>query len=63
MVDRFRFAWSTISERGAPPFPISLVDSTELRTTAAVARELLGFLGAVARAVEGGADVTETSAA
>ncbi len=31
--------------------------------TAAVARELLGFLGAVARAVEGGADVTETSAA
>ncbi len=31
--------------------------------TAAVARELLGFLGAVARAVEGGADVTETSVA
>ena len=31
--------------------------------TAAVARELLGFMWAVAQAVEGGADVTETSVA
>ena len=31
--------------------------------TAAVARELLGFMWAVARAVEGGADVKDTSAA
>ncbi len=32
VVDRFRFAWSTIFERGGPPFPIPLVDSTELHS-------------------------------